>query len=450
MKKTMAITQKQFLELGRDKKAIFFIIAFPVVFMGLFSLAFSEDFGGTTEYKIAIVNHDQGVHSPNSNSTVNYGSVLVNILRDLRYRDSQGANGSHVFNVKTDLTEQQAADALRSGDLDALVVIPQNFSEAVMEESVSYVQAHIPSFNSSTGPGMNMSTKAASTNATASVEIRGDISKQSFYTSSSIVTSVVNDLRDKSRHRALDMTKSSLESSGIPVSIYMESDQVNVQVTDISETSYMTPYDYMVPGMMVFGILMSGISVVSTLAEENSSGTLRRLRLTKMRSSDMLLGTLITYSVVSIVQVFILFAVALMLGYHANNNASLTLAAVVAGILGAATVALGLILAAFARNPKQAAAIGPLVTVPISFLAGAFFPMPNPTIIPDFYGAGSDFGLWDILPWTQGFRALTKVLTYGQGLEGIRLELTLLVVEGLIIFAVGVFLYDRFLLRRME
>ena len=52
--KTLTIAKKQGFELIRDWKALFLMLAFPAIFMGLFGFAFSEDFAGTSAYNIAI------------------------------------------------------------------------------------------------------------------------------------------------------------------------------------------------------------------------------------------------------------------------------------------------------------------------------------------------------------------------------------------------------------
>ena len=70
--------------------------------------------------------------------------------------------------------------------------------------------------------------------------------------------------------------------------------------------------------------------------------------------------------------------------------------------------------------------------------------MPNPTLIADFYGKGRDFGIWHILPWKQVSISLSKVLTYGEGFEGITMEFGLLVVQSITLLIIGIILYDRY------
>jgi ABC-2 type transport system permease protein len=102
---------------------------------------------------------------------------------------------------------------------------------------------------------------------------------------------------------------------------------------------------------------------------------------------------------------------------------------------------LGLILASLSRDEDQAGTLGPAVVVPLSFMTSSVFPLPTVTIIDDFLGTGRPFELYDWLPWTQCSKALAKVLTFGAGPEDILMELVLMMVFTVILFAVGVWLY---------
>lgn len=444
--KTLDIAKKQGLEMVRDWKVLFFMLAFPALFMSLFGFAFSVDYAGTSEYDIAVINLDQGIENyPGNNTTQYFGQQYVSILEDLRYTDEEGENTTRMFNVRTDLGREDAMESLKGRELVAVVIIPANFSMAMAAEIQSYVNSHFSEFTGLPPGSTSYPTDLTRVdeNVTASITVKGDPGMQSYYAASGIISGVFQGFKDRAKEIALNRTEEYLASESVPIELNREELKAYMEQESISDVEEVTAYDYMVPGMMIFGILMGGIGVVSTLAEENERGTLDRLKITRMRSSHLLLGTLTAYSLVAILQVMVLFGVAILMGYNYHPGASLALAALIAIFAGMATTALGLIMAAFVKNSDQAGHIGPLVTVPISFLIGAFFPMPNPTLIADFYSKGRDFGLWDILPWRQGFLALSKVLTYGEGLGAISTELVLMIIQSALLLALGIYLYDR-------
>jgi len=458
MMRFLHIALKQSLELVRDPKAFGFLLAFPIVFMVLFSVAFSTDFEDTNQYSIVVINEDTGVMNlTGPNTTYSFGDEFVGILDSMNFTDSQGRNTTRVFSIAEDMTREEAEDAVKAGAFSALVVIPANFSEAMAGEIQSHVRSHFYDYNG-TDPNTTAALGGLATldalwfifdeNVTADIQVIGDPSKQSYFAAQSIIIGVFEGYKGAAKGISLNETEGFLDLLGIPLELNREKVLAGIVMETVGESDEFTAYDYLVPGMMIFGILMSGIAVTSTLAEEKESGRLSRLRLTQMTSGDMLLGTLVTYSITAVIQVIILFLVAMMMGYHASVSANIALGLFIAAMVGVATVALGLIIAAFVSSAQQAGSVGPIITVPISFLTGAFFPMPNPTLISDFYGKGQDFGVFDILPWKQGVLALQKVLTFGSDLSGVATELSLLVVQSVLLFLFSVFLYERYQLRK--
>ncbi|HEY0196355.1 MAG TPA: ABC transporter permease, partial [Methanobacterium sp.] len=147
-------------------------------------------------------------------------------------------------------------------------------------------------------------------------------------------------------------------------------------------------------------------------------------------------GGLIPWSLVVVVQVVILLVVAVAIGFHWQGGVTSILLAILVGIIGGiASIALGMIIAAFVQNDRQAANLGTLITVPTSFLVGAFFPLPNVEIF------GVPFNAF--LPWTHTLDALRSTLTYGGGWNDIYYPVAVSVVLTVIIFVIGLVLFSR-------
>ena len=128
---------------------------------------------------------------------------------------------------------------------------------------------------------------------------------------------------------------------------------------------------------MVFAILLLATTVAAILTREVESGTLLRLKLSKMRSFDLLFGGLIPWSLVAGAQVVILLVVAIILGLHWQGSFYSIILAIFIGIIaGIASISLAMIIASFAKNDRQAANLGTLIVVPTTFLTGSFFPPP--------------------------------------------------------------------------
>jgi ABC-2 type transport system permease protein len=164
-----------------------------------------------------------------------------------------------------------------------------------------------------------------------------------------------------------------------------------------------------------------------------------------MRGFDLLFGGLIPWSLVVVAQVIILLAVAIIIGFHWQGGLNSILLAILVGVIGGiASISLAMIIAAFAKNDRQAANLGTLITVPTSFLVGAFFPLPQEPIGTFM---GQSFQIYDFIPWTHTLNALRSVLTYGGGWNDISFQVGISVLLTIILFVIGVALFSRTRLR---
>lgn len=421
--KFISIAKKDFKELIRDRRGLVMILLFPLFFMLVFGFAFGGMGQSNQPHNLAIVNYDKGVNMPINGEKVNFGNNLTKILEDSEYEDSD----VHLFNV-TLTTESDANKKLENRDVDAALIIPENFSQSMLAQITSTMQQQI-----STGTV----TSTSSSNATSTLIIRGDTGYIGFGTSQGILTGVLEQYQDK----LVTKTRSAITgSSGVETNQYIQS-----KVEAISGTGSFTTFDFMAPGMMVFAILLLTTTVAAALTREVEKGTLARLKLSKMTSFDLLFGGLLPWSLIAAVQVVILLIVAVLIGFHWQGGLNTLLLALFVGIIGGvASISLGMIIAAFARNDRQAANLGTLISVPTSFLVGAFFQLPQ-VVIANIWG--QPFQIYDLLPWTHVLNALRSTLTFGGGWDAIAYQVGWAVLLTVVLFVIGVGLFSRNRLR---
>jgi ABC-2 type transport system permease protein len=472
----LAISKKASREMVRDKMALFFALLFPLLFVLMFGVAFGSFTEGHSTYEIGVINLDDGIQL--NETYVNHGENVLEILDTMKYLDSDGGNTSiSIFNVHSDLTQEEAQEMVEDQDLTGYVIIPQNFSAAVTAESIRYVNSVISlSVQDQIGDNptpeeiqnliVNITGASAGLanvipdydeNATATVILQGDPGGADYFTFSEIANGVVNGYVGYMG----DVFLSQVEPF-LPFTLDPSLQESHVSVRDEAlEVSEFTIFDRMFPGFIVFALLMSAMIVTINLAKEESRGTLTRLKITKMSSFDMLFGTTIPFTLLAVGQLFILVGVAIMIGFKYHPEANLGLAIVIALIGAIASVALGLILAALVKNEDQAGTVAPGLIVPLSFLTGAFFPMPGVTLSENFLGTGKSLELFDLMPWTQGkslelfdlmpwtqcVTSLKKVLTFGADFNDVAMEIGLMIVFTIVLFAIGVFLYHKKRLR---
>ncbi len=409
--KFISIAVKDFKELIRDRRGLFFILLFPIFFMMIFGFAFGGMGDNNTPHNIAVVNLDQGtINSTGSN--VNFGNNLTAELQDQNYPQN---NDVKLFNVTT-TTDSNAKDLLRTRTVDAELVIPANFSDSVQSLINNTIQ-------SSTGQASSAST---STNKiTSTLTISGDTSYIGFGVAQGTLIGFLSQYQQ-----------------GVVTAITgaQPVQYINTSVQSVAGTTSFTEFDFLAPGMMVFAILLLATTVAAILTREVESGTLLRLKLSKMRSFDLLFGGLIPWSLVAGAQVVILLVVAIILGLKWQGSVYSILLAIFIGIIaGIASISLAMIIASFAKNDRQAANLGTLIVVPTTFLTGSFFPLPAEYV--NIFG--HSFQIYGILPWTHTLTALRSVLVYGSGWSVVSSDVIISAVLTLILFVIGVFLFSK-------
>jgi ABC-2 type transport system permease protein len=416
--KFISIAKKDFKELIRDRRGLAMILLFPMFFMLVFGFAFGGMGQNNQPNMIAVVNYDTGATLPGTGEQVNFGNNLTKVLEDSTYSDSD----VNLFNV-TKTTETDADQKLKTRDVDAELIIPPNFSQSVVALITSTIQ--------------QQTTLNPSPNVTSSIIIRGDTSYVGFGVSQGILTGVMGQYQDKLMS---EIRNAVTGSPGVEADTYLQT-----KVESIPGTGSFTTFDFMAPGMIVFAILLLTTTVAATLTREVEKGTLARLKLSKMTSFDLLFGGLIPWSLIAAAQVIILLTVAVLIGFHWQGGLYTLLLAILVGIIGGvASISLGMIIAAFARNDRQAANLGTLISVPTSFLVGAFFPLPQ-VVIANFWG--QPFQVYDLLPWTHILNALRSTLTFGGGWDTIVYQVGWAMLLTMILFIIGVGLFSKNRLR---
>jgi ABC-2 type transport system permease protein len=444
--KFLYISRKGIKEILRDRREFAFLLFFPIVLIILFAFAFgSGSFlsGGSIPHQIAVVNNDAGVRLAVNNTTqyVNYGANFTGVLENATAENST----THLFHLNN-VSEETAEGLLESREIDALILIPQNFSSAFAAMVNDSARAAI---TSSVGqqaianslspvavnvPGANATLPKAG-NASSLLTVEGDSGYVNFATAQAAISAIFDQYKNNAETQAMTAAPSG------PVQTLFN-DSIPLVIQPIPGTQSFSLFDYLVPGLIVFALLLQVSVVAGNTVRDIETGTLDRIKLSKVRSFDLLFGTFLTWTIITVAQVLILIAVAIALGYkHQGDFTSLGLATLIGVIAGMASISLALIVASFTTNERQAATLCAMLSMPLGFMAGAFIPLPQ-QVLGTF--GGHTYQIYDLLPWTHAISALRSVLTYGTGLSAdVVFEMSWLIVLTAILFVIGVMTYAR-------
>jgi ABC-2 type transport system permease protein len=385
--KALLVARKSLKEMVREPQLLGLTLLLPLVFLGVTAFSYNAPLLAT--YSLSVVNSSPG------------GATLVEELEAQRHRD-----GRPVFEV-TLTADREAAEAdLKERKVVAMVVIAEGAAgEEGRQEAAEGAQG-------------------------LAITIKGDAVYPRFYRASAILDEAIGRYRDR--------------MAGRPEMVQIvEQTLVAPARAGRAPAGPQTEFDLYAPGMMVFAWLMIVPQTAMLVAREIRWGTLRRLRLTALRSADLLGGVSLAQMAVAAVQVVVVFLAARLMGFH--NQGALGVAVLVGLVISLSAVGLGLLVACLVENDSQAANLGSTIAMIQVFLSGSFYQLPPLTI---FTLAGHQIDLFDIFPVTHGFLALQRVLSYGAGLSEVGFRLGAALLLSILYLGAGVLLFQRLQMRQ--
>ena len=349
----------------RSKEGFFFTLVFPIILMLLFGAIFA---GGTSKATVYVQNLDTGAHG------INQGSTLVSILNGTSNDCSQNAtSGLCLRPVQSD---QNFSQYLSSKSASDGIVIPANFSADYFG-----------------GRGVNLTLYGNPSSTTSEIVL-------------GIVSEVVNGFN-----------------------VYGATGVHAVGISSrIAASSSYKYIDFLVPGLIGFAALVSPM-----FAMVNVSSTYRRdkvfnlLSLTPLTKTEWLLAKIIWYIATTVVSFLLMTLVGVYaFGAHITLNWGIGMFLVLGPFF---FVSLGMLVGTVSNPPEAASVGGNLVTFPMMFLSGTFFPVNQ---MPSYLQ-----NVAHVLPLYYMIDGLNDVMIYGNfGLA--YFDVGLLLVMSAVTFALAV------------
>lgn len=135
--------------------------------------------------------------------------------------------------------------------------------------------------------------------------------------------------------------------------------------------------DYLIPGIVVSGLLFTAGGGAVAVAEESASGLYDRLRSLPVPQLAVLAGRALADALLLYVVALATLAIGLAIGFRSDADLAHWVAALALLFLYATAVALAFVWAGLASGSAQAANGLALLGVPLSFLSSAFVPISS-------------------------------------------------------------------------
>ncbi|HFU73987.1 MAG TPA: ABC transporter permease [Helicobacteraceae bacterium] len=307
----LAIIKKELLQLRRDPRLIGLIVVMPLVLMVLFAVALKLE---PNNVKMAYLDEDH--------------SYFSNLIKTGLWSDGY-------FQMYEVASHEDIIEEIRSGRAQAGMYIDANFSAQLTENE----QPHITFFVDGTMPSLATAMKYNSNAATED--------------------GVTNDMY------FLDENS---ENMIIPEDPFIM-DTTILFNPDAKETWFFLPG--------IIGVLIMQIALILTgitIVREREKHTLEQLFVTPMRKSTFIIGKLLPYVIIALIDFYVILGVGWLLFDLPQPSSHLLLFAL-ALVYVAVMIALGLLISLVSQTQQQAMFMAIFIIVPSILLSGFIFPI---------------------------------------------------------------------------
>jgi ABC-2 type transport system permease protein len=194
---------------------------------------------------------------------------------------------------------------------------------------------------------------------------------------------------------------------GVLLSVTGAAAQVEISSESI-DTQDISFIDFFVPGIVGMSLMNSGIiGLATTFVAYRERGILRRIKVTPFPLWKFTLARIASNLVVAMLTSAILIGMGVLVwGMEPTGNPLVIALAILVG--GLAFLAIGFLIAAVSRNVEVAASYANLITFPMLFLSGVFFPLSS---LPGWLASITQY-----LPLRYLIDALREVMNFGNGI----------------------------------
>ncbi|MFW9998482.1 MAG: ABC transporter permease [Candidatus Hodarchaeota archaeon] len=149
-------------------------------------------------------------------------------------------------------------------------------------------------------------------------------------------------------------------------------------------------FNAMAPGLFAYACIFIIMIVAQSFSDLREQGLLRRLNTTPMTSGDFMSSQVISNMIITMLQVIIVFILALPFGFSPNTNiGGLLFAFLLMAMFSLSSVGLGLITATISKSSGTATGLSFIFILPQMFF-GTFIPLTSTTrpiamALPSYY-----------------------------------------------------------------
>jgi ABC-2 type transport system permease protein len=332
----LALAAAELKRVTRDRTFLFFLIVLPILVILLVGVTTA----GITSIRVAVV---QSGSAP----------LADQLVRDLE--------ASPALETQRFTTRTHGVDALRRGEVEAVVLVPRTLDADLEAASTAMTPTMTPTMIPVLVTGDVQSSQAAVT-AVSSVVARHGATVQAAQFATAHST--------RSFEQNLATTRTLQEK--IPAT------PVRTDVVNRKSNYLPLGYNYSAPTMLVLFVFVNALAGGAAMIQTRRYGIFSRALAAPVRPRDLVLGQTLCYLTLALGQALLIVLVgAVLFGVSWGDPVG---AAALIGLWALLGTGAGMVSGTLFRTPEQATAIGPAVGIAFGMLGGCMWPLE---IVPE-------------------------------------------------------------------
>ena len=376
----LALAAAELKRVTRDRTFLFFLVLLPILVILIVGVTTS----GSSSIRVGLV---PGQSTP----------LATQLVGDL---EADPGLATQRFATRSD-----AVDAMRRGEVDAVVLIPLNLDADLR----SGLAVRVPVLVS----GSVETSQAAETGVSSVVDRHGATVQAAMFATT---------------HGAAGTFEENLATTR---SLQRETPVMPVRTEVVNSKSDFLPvgYSYSAPTMLVLFVFINAVAGGGAMIQTRRFGIFSRALAAPIRPRDLVLGEALCYLALSFGQALLIVVVgAVMFGVSWGNPLA---AAALIGMWALVGTGAGMASGTLFRTPEQAGAIGPAVGIAFGMLGGCMWPLE---IVPESVRLAGH-----ATPHAWAVDAWVTLLSRGGGLADIAGYLAILATYAVVLLAFASF-----------
>ena len=424
-----ALTVKDLKILFHDRGGMITLFAMPIMFILVMSVALQSAFqvgGSDRPVEILVVNEDLGA------PYIGGGEAHLAAEALAALKQAEGLHLVETWEGKP-LTRQQAEALIADGAYRLALLFSPDFSQRVVE-AVTTGEGEPATVTIMVDPAAGTQLIAPVKAAVAATLNRTVAYAQAPYRIEAALVTATRDVSPQSAPLVAQIGQALTAQLLATYDLGEIGGQSEVRLEETTPTAFQVEelpdsVEQNVPGYTLFGVFFIVGVLASSILNEKEVGTFRRLMVAPLSRTALLLGKLMPYYLVNLIQVGLMFAIGRLVFGMSLGHDPLALAMVTLAAAAAAT-GLGLLVAALGKTQRQIGGISTLLALTLAAMGGMMVPV---FVMPDAMQT-----LAHLSPHYWALQGYQDVIVRGLGMRAVLLETGVLMGFALIFYTVAV------------